>query len=83
MATSSRIPSPPGINEAKPATTDSARRYWDRNMDLAVATVDQEDFPVNESIQRGYLSGAQEYVTYGRNEPSLAHFEKQIQAALE
>ena len=67
----------------QPATTDGARRYWDRNMDLAVATVDQEDFPVNEDIQRGYLSGAQDHVTWGRNEPALAHFEQSVAAALE
>ncbi len=36
--------------------------------------VEGEGFPLAEGIQRGYLSGAQPAVTYGRNEPALAHF---------
>ena len=64
------------------ATTDSARRHWDRNMELLIATVDKEDFPVSEGIQRGFYSGAQDEVLFGRNEPALQHFHKSVKAAL-
>jgi phenylpropionate dioxygenase-like ring-hydroxylating dioxygenase large terminal subunit len=66
----------------EPATTDSARRHWDRNMELLISTVDKEDFPVSEGIQRGFYSGAQDEVLFGRNEPALQHFHKSVKAAL-
>ena len=66
----------------EPADSDSARRHWDRNMDLTVRTVIEEDFPTSEGMQFGYSSGAQEHVVYGRNEPALAHFERQVAAAI-
>ena len=51
-------------------------------MDLAIQTVQEEDFPTGEDIQRGLKSGAQEHLTYGRNEPALAHFQNAIKGAL-
>ena len=66
----------------EPATTESARGHWDRNMDLVIQTVREEDFPTGEDIQRGLKSGAQEHLTYGRNEPALAHFQNAIKGAL-
>jgi nitrite reductase/ring-hydroxylating ferredoxin subunit len=67
----------------EPATTDSARGHWDRNMDLVVRTVVGEDFPVSEDIQAGLGSGALEEFIYGRNEPAIAHYQKSVAAALE
>jgi len=66
----------------EPVTSDSARRYWQANMDLALDTVDREDFRLSERIQRGYGSGAQSHLTYGRNEPALIHFHRSIRQAL-
>jgi nitrite reductase/ring-hydroxylating ferredoxin subunit len=66
----------------EPALTDSARRHWDRNMNLAIAVVEKEDFVVGAGIQRGFYSGAQDHITFGRNEPALQHFHKSIKAAL-
>jgi phenylpropionate dioxygenase-like ring-hydroxylating dioxygenase large terminal subunit len=66
----------------EPATTESARGHWDRNMDLTVRTVVEEDFPVGEGIQAGLASGALEKIVYGRNEPALAHFQRSVTAAL-
>jgi len=66
----------------QPALTESARRHWDRNMDLLMATVEKEDFPLSEGMQRGFYSGAQQEVIFGRNEPSLQHFHKSVKAAL-
>ena len=67
----------------EPATSQKARDYWDRNMDLTVRTVLEEDFPVGEGAQRGLAAGALETVTYGKNEPALAHFQRMISEALE
>jgi len=64
------------------AETESARRHWDRNMALLLATVQNEDFPLSEGIQRGFYSGAQDAILFGRNEPSLQHFHKSVKAAL-
>ena len=66
----------------EPAETDSARRHWDRNMDLTIATVADEDFPTSEGIQRGFRSGAQSEVLYGRNEPALIHWQSAVKKAL-
>lgn len=66
----------------EPAKTESAKRHWDRNMDLLVRTVMEEDFPVGQEIQRGFHSGAQEHILYGRNEPALAHFHAAVRGAL-
>ncbi len=62
----------------EPVETDSARGHWERNLDLAVRTVEQEDFPVGEGSQVSYASGALETVVYGLNEPALAYFQKMI-----
>jgi len=66
----------------EPALTESARRHWNRNMDLTIRTVAEEDFPVSEGIQSGLKSGAQTHLTYGRNEPALAHFQEAVKRAL-
>lgn len=65
------------------ASSDSARRHWDRNFQLLLDTVEKEDFPVGESIQRGFYSGAQTHITFGRNEPALGHYHRQIKEALQ
>ena len=66
----------------EPITTEKAVRHWDANMDLLLRTVEQEDFPVTENIQRGAFSGAQEHLTYGRNEPALIHYHRSLRQAL-
>ncbi len=66
----------------EPAETESARRHWDRNMELTIRTVDEEDFPVGEGIQAGFASKAQTEIVFGRNEPALAHFERSVIEAL-
>ena len=67
----------------EPATTPSAHEHWRRNIDLTLRTVEEEDFPIGESIQRNLLAGAQNHVTYGRNEPALQHWQRSVSAALE
>lgn len=66
----------------EPAVTDSAKRYWDKNMDLLLATVQNEDFPLATNAQKDFHCGAQETITFGRNEPALTHFHTCIREAL-
>lgn len=84
-------PSGDGINEStmrvsfytpEPANTEKAEKYWNKNFDLLMATVEGEDFPMAEGIQRGFHSSAQEAIHFGRNEPALQHFHKSVKAAL-
>ena len=65
-----------------PATTDKARAYWKKNYDLAIKTVLDEDFALGERMQRGFMSGLQAEVVYGRNEPALIHFHERLRASL-
>ena len=62
--------------------TDKARAYWQKNYDLAIKTVQDEDFAIGERMQRGFMSGLQSEVTYGRNEPALIQFHQRLHAAL-
>jgi phenylpropionate dioxygenase-like ring-hydroxylating dioxygenase large terminal subunit len=66
----------------EPAASDSAKRHWDNNFNLLMATVESQDFPTCEGMQRGFQSGAQESIVFGRNEPALQHFHRSVAAAL-
>lgn len=65
-----------------PVETDKGRRFYEKNRALALETVDKEDFPLGEAIYRGYFSGAQQEVTYGRNEPGLIHYHRSLRERL-
>ncbi|MGH8676285.1 MAG: aromatic ring-hydroxylating oxygenase subunit alpha [Burkholderiales bacterium] len=64
------------------AASEKAHAYWQKNYDLAVKTVLEEDFALGERMQRGFMSGLQAEVVYGRNEPALIHFHQRLRAAL-
>jgi phenylpropionate dioxygenase-like ring-hydroxylating dioxygenase large terminal subunit len=66
----------------EPVQTDRAMRHWQNNLRLTIATVEGEDFPVGETIQANFHSDAQDYVTYGCNEPAMAHYHRSIRTAL-
>jgi phenylpropionate dioxygenase-like ring-hydroxylating dioxygenase large terminal subunit len=66
----------------EPATTDRARRHWERNLELVLHVVENEDFPVGEGIQRGFHSAAQSHTVFGRNEPALAHYHRCLTASV-
>ena len=66
----------------KPADSDRPEAYWEKNRDIAIRTVMEEDFPLGERMQIGFESGATREVIYGRNEPSLVHFHSSIRSAL-
>jgi phenylpropionate dioxygenase-like ring-hydroxylating dioxygenase large terminal subunit len=67
----------------EPPATEKARGYWRKNYDLAIRTVKEEDFALGEKMQRGFMSGMQKEVVYGRNEPALIHFHQRLRAALD
>ena len=66
----------------EPVVDEKARTYYERNIDLAISTVDGEDFPLSEGIQVGHMAAMQDHVTYGRNEPALTHYSQSLDAAL-
>lgn len=66
----------------KPVASDDEKRHWDANVDLTIRTVKQEDFPVGEGIQAGFLSGAQSHTVYGQNEPAMIHFHRSLHQAV-
>jgi phenylpropionate dioxygenase-like ring-hydroxylating dioxygenase large terminal subunit len=62
----------------KESTTEKEKLYWKKNLDLVVKVVQEEDFPVGETIQTGFSSAAQTHVTFGTNEPALTYFHRAI-----
>lgn len=62
--------------------TEKARKYYEKNIDLAIRTVDGEDFPLSEAIQSGHAARAHETLIYGRNEPALTHYHASLNGAL-
>ena len=64
-----------------PPVTEKARAHWQRNLELVLHVVENEDFPVGEGIQKSFASGAQTHIVFGRNEPALGHFHAGITAA--
>lgn len=67
----------------EPAETEAASKHWDRNLELLLKTVEEEDFPVGEGAQQGFRSGAQSHIVFGRNEPALQHYHRSIRQALD
>jgi len=65
-----------------PVDNPKSKAHWDRNFDILMKTVEMEDFPTCEGMQRGFASGAQDAIVFGRNEPALQHFHKSVDAAL-
>ncbi len=51
-------------------------------MEGFASVIEQEDYVAAASSHVGILSGAQEYLTFGRNEPALHHYHNTYRAAL-
>ena len=66
----------------EPTTSDKARAYWQKNLDLVVEVVQKEDFPVGETIQHGFHSAAQDHIVFGTNEPALAYYHRAVTQAV-
>ncbi|MBV1879830.1 MAG: Rieske 2Fe-2S domain-containing protein [Pseudomonadales bacterium] len=65
----------------EPTVTESARKHWKKNMDLLMATVLSEDFPLATNIQQDF-SACNNKMLFGRNEPALQHYHKTLTANL-
>jgi len=65
----------------EPAVSDKARQHWQRNLELVLHVVENEDFPLGEGIQRSFSSGAQPHIVFGLNEAALGHFHAAITEA--
>lgn len=50
-------------------------------MDLLMATVLEEDFPLTTNMQRDFHVG-HEHIMFGKNEPALQHFHKRLKESL-
>lgn len=60
----------------------SAEKFYQSNMNLAMRTVDDEDFVLSRKIQQGHNAEMQPELTYGLNEPALGHYAESIRTAL-
>ena len=63
-------------------TTEKARAYWKKNLDMLMDVTSREDFTLTTQTQRGLESGALPELIYGKNEPSLIHLHRSINQAL-
>ena len=62
--------------------TDSAMRYWTKNLDLLLSVTNTEDFPTMEKIWATLASGALPELVYGRIEPPLVHLHETLDELL-
>jgi phenylpropionate dioxygenase-like ring-hydroxylating dioxygenase large terminal subunit len=58
--------------------TESALRYWTKNLDLLLQVTGTEDFPTMEQIYATLESGALPELVYGRIEPPLVHLHRTL-----
>ena len=63
--------------------SDKALNHWHKNLDLLLKVTGTEDFPLMEQIQANLDSGALPEVVYGRNEPPLIHYHREIDKLVE
>lgn len=63
-------------------TSDKARNYFIKNLDLLLDVTGGEDFPLMEQIQSNLESGMLPQLVFGRNEPPLILLHRAIDEAL-
>ena len=61
-----------------PVSSDKEKEHWNKNLELVLHVVENEDFPLGEGIQNGFNSRAQKSITFGTSEPALSFFHKNI-----
>jgi len=61
--------------------TPERKKHWARNHAITTATL-EEDFDLNEAVQDGVDSGANQAHTFGRYEGALHSFNRQVEAKL-
>ena len=62
--------------------SEKAENFWRKNFDLAIRTVESEDFTLGATIQDNAAAQLQDEVIYGRNEPALTHYHSGIRRHL-
>jgi phenylpropionate dioxygenase-like ring-hydroxylating dioxygenase large terminal subunit len=62
----------------EPATSEKAQRYWTKNWDLLMATIEDEDFLTMQRVQRNMETGVLPELAFGRNEVALQHFHQAL-----
>ncbi len=65
-----------------PKDTEFSDEHWQKNYDLLIEVTDTEDFVTCAGMQRGFMSGAQDHITFGANEPTLQHFHQSFEKLL-
>ena len=65
-----------------PQMPEAETAGWEKRWRLACATTREEDFLMAETMQRGFSSGAQNSIRFGRNEPALHDFHESLRAAV-
>ena len=62
--------------------SERSRNYFVKNLGLLLQVTSTEDFPLMEQIQSNLDSGALTELVYGRNEPPLIHYHRELNALL-
>jgi phenylpropionate dioxygenase-like ring-hydroxylating dioxygenase large terminal subunit len=65
-----------------PAGSQDLTDKWERNWELVISTITGEDFPMAISSQAGFAAGYPDHFVFGRNEPFVQHFHRQLKAEL-
>lgn len=67
-----------------PSAEDALRHkeLWDKNWRILMGTVEREDWVSAKAIQDGIFAGGAADFVFGRNEPALQHFHRQIGEAV-
>ena len=63
--------------------TASESAHWERNWQLTIDTVIDEDFAAMARVQRGFASNAASVIHIGSNEPALGMFHTSLAEALQ
>ena len=66
----------------RPTASEDEQRHWDQNWKILMNTVLNEDFVVAQTMQEGFVTGAQTHLTFGRNEPALQHYHRSLSDVL-
>jgi nitrite reductase/ring-hydroxylating ferredoxin subunit len=64
-------------------TTDAEQLHWDKNWDVLMNTVLNEDFVVARTMQRNFSSGARTHAVFGRQEATLQHYHRTLERELD
>jgi len=62
--------------------SEASRMYFVKNLDLLLQVTGTEDFPMMEEIQRNLASRALDQLVYGKIEPPLVHFHREVNKAV-